>query len=644
MHLFSLHTGRASALLLALALPVFAQKTPVQEQINKKVADACRQLAITGTRESVALLAALLSDEEHSHMARYALETIADPAVDAALREALDQLKGRPLVGVIGSLGVRRDARAVEALAKKLKDSDDLVAVAAARALGKIGTPQSIQALLAALPETADTRQLAFCEGLLRGAEALAGQGGRELSVAIYDRLAALGEAPHQVRTAAVRGAILARQREGVALLRKQLRNEDYLLFAAAVRTSLELPGAEVTRALTAEVANLSADRQILVIWALGRRGEAGGVATLANLAKTGEKAVRLAAIRTLPEIGNAAALKSLAGLLADSDREIAQAAQEGLASLTIPEADAAVEKMFDSQDVQARLTAIDLMGRRRMASAVPALLEAATGAEAQVRPAALRKLGELGTPAKLDSVLDLAGRLREPADLDALEQAINDICAKAAKPESCADPVISRIRQSATAQKSLLLRVLGSLGGATALKTVREAAADANADLHATAIRVLGAWKTADAAPDLLQFAKNAASDSDKTLCLRAFLGMAANPDLPADQRLAMCRQAVDMAQATDQKKLLLGALGGIPKLESLALIIPCLDNAETKEEASTAIVSVANPLVQGKVTTEAGAKLVEALEKAGQATANEDLAKRTRNLATQARNKAGK
>jgi hypothetical protein len=104
------------------------------------------------------------------------------------------------------------------------------------------------------------------------------------------------------------------------------------------------------------------------------------------------------------------------------------------------------------------------------------------------------------------------------------------------------------------------------------------------------------------------------------------------------------MCRQAVDLAQASDQKKLLLGALGGIPKLESLALIIPCLDNAETKEEASTAIVSVANPLVQGKVSTEAGARLVEALEKAGQATANEDLAKRTRNLATQARNKAGK
>ena len=47
-------------------------------------------------------------------MARYALETIPDPSVDDALRDALGKLKGRPLLGVIGSLGVRRDAKAVD--------------------------------------------------------------------------------------------------------------------------------------------------------------------------------------------------------------------------------------------------------------------------------------------------------------------------------------------------------------------------------------------------------------------------------------------------------------------------------------------------------------------------------------------------
>jgi len=78
---------------------------------RKAKADACRELARVGTRESVAPLAALLCNEELSHMARYGLEPIPDPAVDTELRDTLEKVKGRLLVGVIGSIGVRRDPR-----------------------------------------------------------------------------------------------------------------------------------------------------------------------------------------------------------------------------------------------------------------------------------------------------------------------------------------------------------------------------------------------------------------------------------------------------------------------------------------------------------------------------------------------------
>ena len=138
---------------------------------------ACRQLARVATKEAVPTLAALLGDEKLSHMARYALETIPDPSVDDALRDALGKVKGRPLLGVIGSLGVRRDAKAVDALAKLLADADADVAQAAARALGKIGTPEAAKALEDALAGASAANQVAFCEGLFRCAEALAAEG-----------------------------------------------------------------------------------------------------------------------------------------------------------------------------------------------------------------------------------------------------------------------------------------------------------------------------------------------------------------------------------------------------------------------------------------------------------------------------------
>ena len=100
---------------------------------RKAKADACRELARVGTREAVAPLAALLCNDELSHMARYGLEPIPDPAVDTALRDTLEKVKGRLLVGVIGSIGVRRDPKAVAPLAKRLDDPDPEVVQAAAR-------------------------------------------------------------------------------------------------------------------------------------------------------------------------------------------------------------------------------------------------------------------------------------------------------------------------------------------------------------------------------------------------------------------------------------------------------------------------------------------------------------------------------
>ena len=58
------------------------------------------------------------ADEHLSAYARYGLEPIADPSADDALRAALAKLQGNQLIGVINSIGKRRDAKAGPALAK----------------------------------------------------------------------------------------------------------------------------------------------------------------------------------------------------------------------------------------------------------------------------------------------------------------------------------------------------------------------------------------------------------------------------------------------------------------------------------------------------------------------------------------------
>jgi HEAT repeat protein len=638
------------ALLLAGAAGLSAQTVPPKADEGKLIAvikssdathkekvDACRGLALIATEKSIAPLVALLSDEKLSHMARYALETIKDPAVDEAFRGALGKLKGNPLVGVIGSVGVRRDTKAVGALTKMLKDSDAVVVQAAARALGNIGNSAAAGALSNELGNASGQNKLHVCEGLFRCAETAVAEGRKQQAIEIYDKLRKLDD-PHQVRGGAVRGAILARGSEGTALIREYLRSDSYIMFSAACQAALEMPGEEVTQALTSGLNGLSADNKILVIWTLGKRGDAAAIPALSAEAKSGDKSVRIEAIKAMPQIGHASAVPVLVDLLGDNDSQISQAAHDALAALPGDEADAAIMAMLDSSETAPRLEALELIGRRRMTSSVPALLKAAEGPDAKVRPAALKKVGELGSPAEFSALLDLLMQFQAQQDLDAAEQALSAVCAKADNPVSYTLKLTSSLSKASPAQKGVLLRVLSVIGGADALNAVRDAVKDSNAQVRDAAIRVLCSWKTADAAGDLLALAKNSPDQSRKTAALRGYINLVRDDTLSTEKKLEICRQAVALIQRDEEKKLLLGALSTVPAMEALSMAMSHLDNAATRDEAAFAAVAIGE-----KIADQKPREVVDAMQKVLKATDNRNVNRRGRMVLNKAKQAAG-
>src|SRR5450759_5468445 len=112
-------------------------KDPNSTEFQKAI--ACKKLAFVGGKEAVQPMAALLNHPHLACYARFGLEPNPDPSVDEALRAALPKLKGRLQVGVITTIGVRKDAKALDALTKLIDDSDDEVAGAASASVGMIG-------------------------------------------------------------------------------------------------------------------------------------------------------------------------------------------------------------------------------------------------------------------------------------------------------------------------------------------------------------------------------------------------------------------------------------------------------------------------------------------------------------------------
>jgi hypothetical protein len=122
---------------------------------------ACDELGRMGTAKAVPILAKLLADEKLHDYARDGLERIKDPAAGRALLEALRTLKARQRVGVIISLGDRREKAAVPALEKiaKKKAESSHATGAALSSLALIGTDKAGEAILAVLAgEEAESR------------------------------------------------------------------------------------------------------------------------------------------------------------------------------------------------------------------------------------------------------------------------------------------------------------------------------------------------------------------------------------------------------------------------------------------------------------------------------------------------------
>jgi len=250
--------------------------------------------------------------------------------------------------------------------------------------------------------------------------------------------------------------------------------------------------------------------------------------------------------------------------------------------------------------------------------------------------------VGELGGPAELPVLLDLLVDLETSDELNAARQALSDVCAKADDPESCTRRLAGALTKAGPAQKSTLFRVLGGIGGIDALRAVRTWIGDSDAEVNTAAIRALSTWKDADAAPILLTLAEKSGNPNDKTLCLRGYLGFAARGDLPAGQRLSMCRQAGGLIERDDEKRLLLGALGSINSPGALALIMPYLDDPAVRAEAGTATVAIAGELLKRRDSSKIAAKLVKPLEKVAQVSTNAELARRAKTLLRQAQKRA--
>ena len=597
----------AQLLLAALALPAFAQagaqdiasadearaveilQSPDAQAFEK--AKACQRLAVVGTADAVPALAALLDDEALNTYARTALEGIRDPATDEALRDAAEKLEGRQLVGVLQSIGKRRDKGAVKVLKGYLDHSDPQVAAAAARSLGRAAPAAAVEALTSALAAAKDKSPLA--DACLVAAGALAEDGKTEEAIRLYEASAG-PEIPSHLRADALGGKMRLLGSEAKDLLLEQIRSDDERLFNLGLAMAREMPGADVANGLRGELENLPPERRALLLIALGDRPEPVPASLLESALRSDTPKLREAAVRVLAESDDADALAMLFDM-AMGDGEVAIRAREGLRRHPSNAVNDMILAKLKGSDGARTVVLLDLVGARGVDSARETAIDLLEARDAAVRTASLNALAQIVTPDDLDLLIKHAVGEGSSDETTAARDALATAALRMTDREATAARLAETLEGAPVDYQVSVLELLGRMGGKTSLRTVAAAAKSPDAEIKDAATRVLGAWPNADASPVLLEVARTDRESRYRIRALRGYLRIARQLQLPPETRLEMFDTAMELAQRDNERQLALNILSRIPSAQTLQTAVAYLDQPGLRDTAADVATLIA-------------------------------------------------
>jgi HEAT repeat protein len=246
------------------------------------------------------------------------------------------------------------------------------------------------------------------------------------------------------------------------------------------------------------------------------------------------------------------------------------------------------------------RRVLVELAGQRHVAAAVPELTKACNDADAAMRAAAIKALGETVGAADLGALTDLLAKAKSDDEVSAVQAALESACARIPDKAACAEKLLPYVPTSAISAKCALLRVLGVVGTPGALEAVREAVAQAQPAVRDTGIRVLAEWPDAPALPTLLDVLRTSEDESHRFLALRGCVRLLDLSDQRATDKVKTYAELIARTQRADDRKAILSGLANVADAGALKLAEPFLDDPQVQAEAELAVLKIAGAITK--------------------------------------------
>jgi len=350
--------------------------------------------------------------------------------------------------------------------------------------------------------------------------------------------------------------------------------------------------GPDATQVFVRLLPKLSPEMQAGVIEALGSRKDKSARAAILERLESSFTPVRVASLRALSELGEAEDVPRIARYLAAAEAPELQAAKECLSRLPARGTDEQLAKLLPETSDEVAAAILEILTARNARQLMPMILPLARGQSPRVRMAALSSIRQLGDQSVISSLIEIAGAAPAGPERWVAQLALETVCAR--EPERALPLVLEAWPKADSHTQILLLHALARIGGLPALGKIVEATQSPEPDVATEAKRLLCLWPDAEAIAAMRSLAERDDSLRTRALVIRGFVRLASSLNEQKEAALLL-QEAWQLAQRPEERRLVLAGIARVADPSLLPLVTEALQDANVREEAASALLSLA-------------------------------------------------
>ena len=588
----------------------------------------CRKLSIIGSRGSVKTLAKMLEDKNTSNMARYALERIDDTAVDDALRSALSKTAGADKIGIINTLGRRRDKKSVSILKKLIDSSDTQEAEAAVAALGKIADSKAADVLAKAARKAKGNLQMLIYDAYLNCAEDLLRQDEKKKAFNIYDNVYD-SSAPKIIRLAALRGKVYSAKKGHGKIILNALKEKDPRIQAVASMLVSEVNNKKEIITIAQQLPKLPPAGQVQLITALAERAHPAAREAVVAAAKSQDVQISSAGLKGLALLGGGSDVALLARKAANTTGDQRAAARQSLYNMRGDKVDKAIIAQISKADPKTKVELIRAIARRNILSAADTVLQTAKNPDKKVRIESQKTLRQIAAPAQLKDLVNVLINIEDSGEKKEAEKTLAAVARKIPESTQRAKIILSALRiVRAVGPRSSLINVLGKIGDDSSLNLLYQSLGHKSLDIRYASVSALSEWPNPNPLEKLLSVVKTTDDEKHRILALRGYIRLLSlESSRPPERTVKMYVAGMNLAANVTEKKMLLSGLAETGSSAAIKVAASYLDDDELRQEAQAAAVNIAE--TSGGSSPQAAKDVLEKVIRTSQNDSLKDRAK---------------